>query len=274
MPFYKNKVAVITGGASGIGRALGEALLKEGARVVLADINADALKATSAALEEKGSVHAEVLDVCDREAMRRTLQKVKSQFGQIDYVFNNAGIAVLGLMHEMEPHHWESLIRINIEGVVYGVLEAYEIMREQGHGHIVNTASVAGLVPTPGLTAYGMTKHAVVGLSESLRCEAVRYGVNVSAVCPGLIRTPLVDHLAYLNVDKEKVLSSSMVRFASVEHCAQATLRGVRRNQALIVITAMGFGMWWLYRLVPQWFSGFIGGGFMRTMRRTLWRTP
>jgi NAD(P)-dependent dehydrogenase (short-subunit alcohol dehydrogenase family) len=265
---YENKVAIVTGGASGIGRAVGEALLAHGAQVVLADINAELLDSVCGELKDKGQVSGKVVDVGDQAAVQALVDEVKNSHGRIDFMFNNAGIAVLGEVKDMEASQWDRLVRVNIQGVIYGVTAAYAVMREQGFGHIINTASVAGLIPSPGLSAYSMTKHAVVGLSESVRSEARAYGVKVTAVCPGLIGTSITENLDYLNIDKKKMLSELHAIFATPAHCAQVILRGVRKNQSLVLVTAMASILWWLYRLLPRMFAGFVGTFFMNRMRK------
>ena len=107
-------------------------------------------------------------------------------------MFNNAGIAIGGSAHDYGIQEWNQIIDVNLRGVVNGVQAAYCIMIKQGFGHIVNTASITGLMPTPGQVAYSMTKHAVVGLSLSLRAEAALLGIRVSVLCPGAIRTPIL----------------------------------------------------------------------------------
>jgi short-subunit dehydrogenase len=115
----------------------------------------------------------------------------------------------------------------------------------------VNTASVAGIAPTPGATAYAMTKHGVVGLSTSLRGEGAALGVKVSVICPGLIDTPLKDSLTYLNLDKQKMLQHPRIKLHSVEECARVAVRGVRRNRAIITVTPLASRAWRIYRLLP-----------------------
>lgn len=168
-------------------------------------------------------------------------------------LFNNAGIAIMGHARLMTLADWNGLIDVNVRGVVHGVAAAYPLMLRQGSGHIVNTASAAGLAPTPGLTGYAMTKHAVVGLSTSLRLEAARFGVKVSVVCPGLIDTPLKDAMRLLGAEREAVLGELPPRILyTPAACARDILRGVARNRAIIVVTPMAKLVWFLYRCAPR----------------------
>ena len=172
---YQGRVAIVTGAASGIGKALAGALARRGATVVLADIDEGGAKAAADALAAgpPGRVSGVALDVTDAEAVASLVERVAQDHGHLDFLFNNAGIAVAGPVRELTLAHWNRTIDVNLRGVIHGVVAAYPIMIRQGHGHIVNTASLAGLLPAPMLTPYGMTKHGVVSLSESLRMEAV-----------------------------------------------------------------------------------------------------
>jgi NAD(P)-dependent dehydrogenase (short-subunit alcohol dehydrogenase family) len=246
---FADKIAIVTGGASGIGRAVCGELVRHGARVVIADVNADGAAEAARALGDAAtSVH---LDVTDADAVRRVIETVAAEHGRVDYLFNNAGIAILGDARHMTLDDWTRLIDINVRGVVHGVAAAYPLMIRQGFGHIVNTASVAGLAAVPAATGYALTKHAVVGLSTSLRCEAAGLGVKVSVVCPGFINTPIVNSAKLLDVDRNEVMSRFPAKLHSAEECAQAIVKGVAKNRAIIVVTRPAKVAWVLYRLAP-----------------------
>lgn len=191
---FEEATAIITGGASGIGRALAEELAKRGAEVVLADLQIEL--AEEAAREIRlagGQATAWQLDVADFSAMEKLLRETVERTGRLDYIFNNAGIGIGGDVHRHSIEDWNRIIDVNLRGVINGVQGAYKIMRNQGFGHIVNTSSMAGLMPSPGVSSYATTKHAVVGLSKSLRAEAAPAGIRVSVLCPGVIRTPILE---------------------------------------------------------------------------------
>src|SRR5574341_1086121 len=186
MDYYKDKVAIVTGGASGIGRALCEDLGRRGAQIVAADINMEgAEKAVTAIISAGGRAQAARLDVTKAEDVRRLVRETASKHGRLDFMFNNAGIVSIGDSRDMDLEHWQRILDVNLMGVLYGTTAAYTLMARQGFGHIVNIASSAGLIPVPLLTPYVTTKFGVVGLSHSLRLEGVRLGVKVSVVCPG-----------------------------------------------------------------------------------------
>src|SRR5580693_1197639 len=192
---FQGRVAIVTGAASGIGKALSGALVRRGASVVLADIDEAGVKGAADMLSARpgSQVSGVALDVTDAEAVAALVERTAQDHGHLDFMFNNAGIGIVGPVRELSLTHWNRVIDVNLRGVVHGVVAAYPVMIRQGRGHIVNTASLAGLLPSPMLTPYGMTKHGVVGLSESLRMEGADHGVRVSVVCPGVIDTPLLD---------------------------------------------------------------------------------
>jgi len=165
------RVAIVTGGASGIGRALGAALVRRGDHVVLADVEGAAAIEVAEQLTAlgPGAATAAALDVRDAAAVAALVTGTAEQRGRLDLMFNNAGIGIGGPAEELSLAHWDRAIDVNLRGVVNGVHAAYPVMLRQGSGHIINTASLAGLLPTPGSAPYGATKWAVVGLSLSLR---------------------------------------------------------------------------------------------------------
>ena len=180
------------GAASGIGFALAAALLQAGAVVFMADRDT---KTLAAAVEQMspyaGRVHSLSVHVTNQEQVQHMVEDAAARHGRLDFLFNNAGIGGTFQISEVTLEHWRRIIDINLWGVIYGVQSALPIMRRQGGGHIVNTASIAGLVPPPFQALYCATKYAVVGLSESLRFELGEEGIHVSVVCPGNVATPI-----------------------------------------------------------------------------------
>jgi NAD(P)-dependent dehydrogenase (short-subunit alcohol dehydrogenase family) len=254
-------VAFVTGGASGIGRALCAALVAGGARVTVADVNASGARAVAAELDGRGSGSATSvsLDVSDATGFERAVSELHEREGRLDLLFNNAGIGFIGAVEELTLAHWERIIDVNLRGVIHGVRAAYPLMLRQRSGHIVNTASVAGLLPVPLATPYAMTKHAVVGLSLSLRAEARAAGVRVSAICPGVIDTAILDsdgppdlpRTSFAGRGREMLIHSNRGAAYPPEKLAEDVLHGVRRNRALIVAPARTRAAWLLNRLAP-----------------------
>jgi short-subunit dehydrogenase len=187
------------------------------------------------------------------------VERVVSEHGRIDYLFNNAGIGIGGEAHELVTAHYDRIIDINIRGVVHGVAAAYPIMVKQRSGHIVNTASMAGLLPVPLVVPYVMTKHAVVGLSLALRVEAAGYGVQVSALCPSAVETPILDAEMPSDLPKtswrangRRFLTSLGDEPYPVDRLAEDAIRGVECNRALIIAPRSARTAALLYRLAPS----------------------
>ncbi|HET8643029.1 MAG TPA: SDR family NAD(P)-dependent oxidoreductase [Pseudonocardiaceae bacterium] len=250
-------VAIVTGGASGIGRAIAAALVERGARVVIADLNLQAAELAAKQLTETagpaagrlteaghGRADAARLDVTDGAAVLACYRAVAAEHGRLDLVFNNAGIAIGGVTEEFTLDHWDRVIDVNLRGVVHGVHAAYPIMLAQGGGHIVNTASLAGLVQPAIMIPYTVTKSAVVALSVALRAEGAARGVRVSALCPGFVDTPLLDNVnaglppTGVNDKTRRVIGRLQPRMYTADKLAVDVMRGVARNKPIIVAPA------------------------------------
>lgn len=274
MDVYKDKTAIVTGGASGIGRALCEELGRRGARVVVADINSEGADAAAGAVTSAGGrARAAHLDVRRAEDVERVIKETAAEHGRLDYMFNNAGIAILGEARDMGLDQWHKILDVNLKGVIYGTSAAYALMIRQGSGHIVNTASVAGLFPAPFETSYAMTKYGVVGLSTCLRLEGASLGVKVSVVCPGFVRTEIFDTAVVLNASREETTALIPPRMiADVTRTARAILKGVARNRAVIVYPFSYRLLWLFNRLAPSLFAR-LSRRLIRDLR-ALRRTP
>lgn len=252
MDCFKGKVAIVTGGASGIGRAVCEALSKSGAATVVADINLEGAQEVSEAISSGGgSAHAAALDVRDAEAIEKLVDDTVAEHGRLDYMFNNAGINIAGEVRDLLPEHWKRVLDINMMGVVHGTRIAYAVMVKQGFGHIVNTASLCGIMPVPLEAPYATAKHAVVGLSTSLRAEGAALGVKVSVFCPGVIQTPLLEKTEAVNSTLDEILSISPLGIMDLDKAIRVLLKGVARNQGIIVCPRESKMTWRLYRLMP-----------------------
>ena len=188
------KVAVVTGAASGIGRALADAFGAAGMGLVLADVEADPLVAAAAELGSRGvDAHAVVTDVAQADQVEALAVAAEDRFGAAHVVCNNAGVAPIGPVLETRLEDWRWVFDVNLFGVVHGIQAFGPRLVAQGEGHIVNTASSGGLITVPGFGAYVATKHAVVGLSETLYQELAGTGVGVSVLCPGLVATQIFE---------------------------------------------------------------------------------
>ncbi|MGF7169364.1 NAD(P)-dependent dehydrogenase (short-subunit alcohol dehydrogenase family) [Sphingobium xanthum] len=194
MKNFSGKVAFVTGGASGIGLGMARNFLTEGMKVVIADYNDHHLDQAREILKGNNAIHMIKVDVSDRESLRSAATETLDVFGKIHVLCNNAGVGGGGLTIDPEFDEWDRAISINLGGVVNGVKIIAPIMIEQGEGgHIVNTASMAGMVPLPHMGAYSASKYAVRGFTEALRMDLAPHGIGVSCLYPGAVRTQLID---------------------------------------------------------------------------------
>lgn len=255
-----SRTAIVTGAASGIGAALARALVARGDTVVVADLDHAAATAVAAGLDRTGPGRARAasVDVRDADAVHALVDDAVRTDGRLDLLFNNAGIPVGGPVEDLSVAHWDRALDVNVRGVVHGVAAAYPVMLEQGHGHIVNTASLAGLIPVAFALPYSTTKHAVVGLSLSLRVEAAAHGVRVSALCPGVVDTPILDRGNPEDLPGTRAVDvrEYLLRVAGTAYPADAlardALRGVDRDRGLIVAPWQARLAWRAYRVAPR----------------------
>jgi NAD(P)-dependent dehydrogenase (short-subunit alcohol dehydrogenase family) len=247
---FKDKVSIITGAASGIGQAISEALGEDSAVVVIADINLEGAQKVASSINQKGGkAEAVQLDVTSAEDVQRLIEETVAKHGKLDLVFNNAGVAAGGEARDLSLADWRRIVDVNLMGVIYGTTAAYEVMVKQGFGHIVNTASLAGLLGAPFMVPYSATKHAVVGLSKSLRAEAADLGIKVTAICPGYIQTNIFDASPWRKINKDDILQKIPFKIIEAKEAARIILRGVARNKAMIVFPGYAKFFWFLSRL-------------------------
>lgn len=252
---FTGKIAIVTGGASGIGRALCIELTRRGAEVVVADRDVEGARAVAS--EIGGRAVAEELDVRDLHAFEGVVTRAVARSGRVDLLFNNAGIGVGGEADGYSPEDWDDVLDVNLRGVTNGIQAVYGQMIAQGDGHIVNTASVLGLLGLGGQVSYSAAKHGVVAASRALRVEAKRHGVRVSALCPGAVWTPILSggrygHPGYDGLREEIVKKLwSTARPITPEDLATRALDAVARDEAIIVVPGWWRAVWLLDRLAP-----------------------
>ncbi len=235
-------------------------LAKRGSEVVLADLQIELAEEVASGIRVAGGkVTALKLDVTDFSAVESLLRETVERTGRLDYVFNNAGITIAGPISLHTIEDWNRIIDVNLRGVVNGVQVAYQIMLNQGFGHIVNTASTAGLVPNVLSPSYTTTKYAVVGLSRVLRAEAAAEGIRVSVLIPGFVRTPMLEGGKYgktlmdLSPEQERGLRDTFEKFKpmSPDTFAGKALDAIAKNKANIVVPSWWKLLWWIDRLSP-----------------------
>jgi NAD(P)-dependent dehydrogenase (short-subunit alcohol dehydrogenase family) len=186
------RTALITGGASGIGRAIAEMFLEEGARVVIADLNAELLKATAADLAERGEVRAVAGDVRSMRDAEHMVADAVSGFGSLDVLVCNAGITSVRAIEDIDEEEWNRVLATNVTGMFTMVKQAVPIMRAQGGGKIITLGSEMGIVAVPESPAYNASKGAVIMFTKSIALDLIRHNIRVNALCPGITRTPLL----------------------------------------------------------------------------------
>ncbi len=206
---FENKVALVTGGSFGIGQATAIAFAKRGAKVVIADSVEDKEQGTLKQIKEVGGEALFVkCDVSKPGDITVMIDKAFSAYGRLDYAFNNAGIeGVSALIQECTQENWERTLAINLTGIWLCMKHEIPHMLRQGKGAIVNCASVAGLIGFPGLPAYVASKHAVVGITRTAALENAKLGIRINAVCPGVIRTAMIDRIT----GKDKVAEKQFI---------------------------------------------------------------
>jgi NAD(P)-dependent dehydrogenase (short-subunit alcohol dehydrogenase family) len=268
---FTEKVAAVTGAASGIGREICRALAKAGAIVLVSDLDADGAEKTAREIREAGGkATAFKADVTRPEDVKNLIDTAMNEHGRLDYLFNNAGMSIDGEFQDLTVDHWKKVFDVNLWGTFYGCHYAYPVMMRQGFGHIVNTSSMAGLIPGGLTSCYSASKHAVVGLSLTLRAEAKQYNVKVSALCPGMIRTPILEYTQkvspFMKSPKNLELSAKM-KFPTPEKIMTRVMKGISGNKAIIVVPPSAKIYWYIHRIAP----GFIPGMFhsiIRMMKR------
>jgi NAD(P)-dependent dehydrogenase (short-subunit alcohol dehydrogenase family) len=251
---FEPRVSIVTGAASGIGKAIAAELVARGSRVVIADLDG---AAAARAADELGPLATSVqLDVTDADAVGQVVDAVVAEHGRLDVMVNNAGVAVGGLLEELDERHWSKALDVNLRGVIHGVTAAYPHLRAQRSGHILNTASLAGLIPAPGMLPYTTTKHAVVGLSTALRAEAASQGVRVSVLCPTVVDTPMLDdvYAAPPSLGGSSVRARVRLmqpRFLTPELVARRAVDGLAANKAVIPVGFLAHLSWRTLRYAP-----------------------
>jgi NADP-dependent 3-hydroxy acid dehydrogenase YdfG len=214
MPGIENKVVAITGASGGIGAATATLLAELGANVVLGAPSSAKLQLLGARIKDAGGEALCVeMDVTKRDDLARFVEVAKSRFGKLDVLFNNAGIGPISPLDDLKVDEWDKMIDINIKGVLYGIAAALPLFRKQGFGHIINTASTAGLKTVPNQAVYSGTKFAVRAISEGLRQEAGPK-LRVTVITPGAIKTGFVDSISNEEVKAKLTLARDTIAIA------------------------------------------------------------
>lgn len=253
MTTFDGATVLVTGAGSGIGAEVARQVATAGATVAVTDVTPDAIDAVVGEITAAGGdAYGRVLDVTDAAAVAAAVDEVVVRYGRLDVLVNNAGVAVFGELDTVAATDADRIVDVNLRGVLNGVAAAYPRMIAQGGGHIVNTASTAGLVPVPLQAHYCATKHAVVGLSRTLALEAAAHGIAVTTFCPAFVESGMFDNHTFsgsmAGTDARALLP---MRALPTAVAVRRLLRGVQRRRSMVVTPFYARLGWWLDRLSP-----------------------
>ncbi|MDB5133529.1 MAG: short-chain dehydrogenase/reductase [Mucilaginibacter sp.] len=236
--YYAEKIVLVTGGGSGIGRELCLKLAKAGATIICTDIDPDSAALTISLIEDTTKGVAGKLDVTQLAEFENVIEEAITKYGRLDLIFNNAGIAISGEIRDITADEWKKVMDVNFFGVINGSQTAYRYMLKQGFGQIVNIASAAGLIDYLALMApYSVSKHAVVNYTKILRTEAKKLGIKANVVCPGFIGTSIGTNAIVANARQSwnDHAIEMVAKGISVDKAAGCILQGVAKNKEIIV---------------------------------------
>ena len=267
MKDFKNKVAAITGAASGMGRTLAIELARRGCHLALSDVNEAGLAETARLAGQHGvKITTQSLDVAQREAVYAWADAVVRDHGRVNLVFNNAGVALGAFIDTVKPEDFEWIMGINFWGVVWGTQAFLPHLKRAGEGHIINTSSLFGLLASPTQGTYNASKFAVRGFTEALRQELdlEKCGVSATSVHPGGIRTNIaraakmdasMDRATGGQAEAARARFDQMLNMTTAESAAQQILRAVERNQRRVLVGMDAKLMDFVVRLLGSWYQ-------------------
>ena len=248
---FEGSTVILTGAASGIGRALVLLLSRCGATIHALDRNEEGLAGLLEENDGSGSIHTNTVDVSDFESYSKAVETIFGVSGSVDFLFNNAGVTMLGEAYEMPFERWKWLLDINLMGTVNGTRLIYPKMIDQGYGHIVCTASIAGATGYATAAAYTASKAGGLEFARSLRAEAKHRGVTVSVACPGYVDSAIFSQDRIIGVEREAMIRDLPVRMMSTETAAWHYLRGVAKRKKTIVFPFSAKFLWHLSNWAP-----------------------
>jgi short-subunit dehydrogenase len=264
----KGKWALVTGAASGIGRAIARELAREGANLFLVDINEPALTSVVEEVRDTGvEAFGRVCDVSDVREVSATVAELTARWGGVDILVNNAGITYYGKTERMSADHWDKLLRVNLLSQIQFTRELLPSLLERPEAHVLNVCSVLGLIGMPKVTAYCTSKFAMVGFSESLRNEFGRQGLGVTALCPGFVSTNLFTSAPLEECAEEHKVPPKII-CTTPERVARAAVKAIYRNRRLVTVEPFARFLYALKRFAP-WLPDFL---FHRGRRKRIAR--
>lgn len=258
MKTIRGKRALVTGGAAGIGREIALALAREGAHVFILDIDEDGMREVAGLVEQHGVEAAwRRCDVSKAEEITAANEHIREQWGGIQILINNAGVAYYGPFAKMTGEQWDWLLRINLHAPIQFTREWLPDLIETEEAHIINMASICGLVAGARQTAYHVSKFGLVGFTESLRADlAGLKHIGITAVCPGLVRTTIFKNVVNGRASEGKQPKPPVLIATTPEKVAAKTIKAIRRNKRMAVITPVAHILYFLKRLSPAFVDG------------------
>ena len=259
--------AIVTGSASGLGRAIAVRLAQDGYRIALVDIDDDANRETLALVEARGGTgRVERVDVSDPEAWRGLIDRLRNDWPHLDLLVNNAGVATSGEVGEHSLDNWHWIMGINLFGTIYGCHCCVPWMKENPRGaHVVNVASVAAVMCAPAMAGYNVTKAGVLALTETLYSELLPTKIGVTVVCPGFVQTNILDRARYRNDAQLEYAAESMrVSSLTADQLADQLMRAIGRRHLYLFLPTSTRWHWWHKRFAPRRYLAGIGRGFRK----------
>jgi 3-oxoacyl-[acyl-carrier protein] reductase len=258
MKVIRGKKALVTGAASGIGRAIALALAREGADIYLIDIDAEKLEQTARDAARHG-VEAQtcVCDLSEPEQIGGSLARMLAAWDRLDILVNNAGVAYYGRTHDMTAEQWQRIMAVNLAAPIRLACELMPVLTAQREANIVNVCSLFGLVPQRKVAAYQTTKFGLLGFTLALRAEYAHRDFGITALCPGPVRTGMLDAAEHARPDRPLPLPPARL-MATPDDVAAAAIDAIRRNRRIVVVSWLARLMWWTMRLWPgliDWIS-------------------
>ncbi len=257
---FPEKRAFITGAASGLGLAICERLAAKGWKLLIADINADRLAQADRQLQGLGAeTLSMVIDVTVYESLEKAASTIQEAWGGVDLIFNNAGIATAGAIDELTLEDWRRTIDIDLWSVIYGCKIFTPMLKQQGGGYIINTASSAGTMAPPEMAAYNVAKAGVVSLSETLKIELCKDNIGVTVICPTVFVTSLGESIGtdrHMEKSLRKQLEISKV---TPEHIVDDLMKAIERDRLYVMTQSDAKWGWRFKRFFPEFYTSFMG---------------
>lgn len=250
MRTFRGKKALVTGAASGIGRAIALALAREGATLCLVDIDETGLAAVSNEVTGLGAAGTTAIcDLSQSDRVEALIHNYKAANDRLDILVNCAGIGSYGRIDDLSDEQWRSILAVNLHSPIQLIRGFLPLMTAQKESHILNVCSIAGLVPVRKSTLYQTTKFGLVGFSFGLQAEFRGCGLGVTILCPGVVETPFVERHVPNKFKRMRYLKG--IAWSTAESVAAKAINAIRRNRTLVVTTPLARGSWWLYRVSP-----------------------